>query len=77
MLLEILNAAFSHQLSSNQHLGNNNNNGFYIALLDNDTFLFIVYSMLHKKEVLEVLRRQATFQDVVANLDMVALTPIK
>jgi len=51
MLLEILNAAFSHQLSSNQHL---------------------VYSMLHKKEVLEVLRRQATFQDVVANLDMVA-----
>jgi hypothetical protein len=74
MLLEILNAAFSHQLSSNQHLGNN---GSYIALLDNDTFLFIVYSMLHKKEVLEVLRRQATFQDVVANLDMVALSPIK
>ena len=38
---------------------------------------FLVYSMLHKKEVLEVLRRQATFQDVVANLDMVALSPIK
>jgi len=51
MLLEILNATFSHQLSSNQHL---------------------VYSMLHKREVLDVLRRQDTFQDVVANLDTVA-----
>lgn len=50
MFLEILNAAFSHQLSSNQHL---------------------IYSMLHQKEVLDILRRQASFQDVVANLDTV------
>ena len=50
MLLEILNAAFSHQLASNQHL---------------------IYSVLHKKEVLDVLRKQPAFQDVVTNLDMV------
>ena len=74
MLLEILNAAFSHQLSSNQHLGNN---GFKLHFWIMIHIFFLVYSMLHKKEVLEVLRRQATFQDVVANLDMVALSPIK
>ena len=74
MLLEILNAAFSHQLSSNQHLGNNGFKLHFWIMIHN---FFLVYSMLHKKEVLEVLRRQATFQDVVANLDMVALSPIK
>ena len=74
MLLEILNAAFSHQLSSNQHLGNNRFKLHFWIMIH---IFFLVYSMLHKKEVLEVLRRQATFQDVVANLDMVALSPIK
>ncbi len=50
MLLEILNAAFTHQLGCNQHL---------------------IYSVLHKREVLDVLRRQPAFQDIVANLDTV------
>merc|ERR1712071_415822 len=50
MLLEILNAAFTHQLTSNQNL---------------------IYSILHQREVLDVLRRQAPFQDVVTNLDLV------
>ena len=50
MLLEILNAAFTHQLTSNQNL---------------------IYSILHKREVLDVLRTQDPFQDVVTNLDMV------
>nr|CAH0110481.1 unnamed protein product [Daphnia galeata] len=51
MLLEILNAAFTHQLGCNQHL---------------------IYSVLHKREVLDVLRRQPAFQDIVANLDTVS-----
>jgi len=51
MLLEILNAAFTHQLTSNQNL---------------------IYSILHKREVLDVLRTQAPFQDVVTNLDLVS-----
>jgi len=51
MLLEILNAAFSHQLTSNQNL---------------------IYSILHKREVLDVLRTQDPFQDVVTNLDLVS-----
>lgn len=50
MLLEILNAAFTHQLGCNQHL---------------------VYSVLHKREVLDILRRQPAFQDIVTNLDTV------
>lgn len=50
MLLEILNAAFTHQLGCNQNL---------------------IYSVLHKREVLDVLRRQPAFQDIVANLDTV------
>lgn len=50
MLLEIVNAAFTHQLGCNPHL---------------------IYSVLHKREVLDTLRRQPAFQDVVANLDMV------
>lgn len=50
MLLEILNAAFTHQLGCNQHL---------------------IYSVLHKREVLDVLRRQPAFQDIVTNLDTV------
>lgn len=50
MLLEILNAAFTHQLGCNQHL---------------------IYSVLHKREVLDVLRRQSAFQDIVTNLDTV------
>ena len=52
MLLEILNAAFTHGLSSNQHL---------------------VYHLLHQREVLDVLRRLPTFQDVITNLDTVNL----
>ena len=52
MVLEIINAAFTHQMASNQHL---------------------IYSVLHKREVLDVLRRQAAFQDIVSNLDMVGL----
>lgn len=28
--------------------------------------------MLHKKEVLDVLRRQAPFQDIVTNIDLVS-----
>ncbi|XP_057375530.1 dymeclin-like isoform X1 [Daphnia carinata] len=51
MLLEILNAAFTHQLGCNQNL---------------------IYSVLHKKEVLDVLRRHPAFQDIVANLDTVS-----
>ncbi|XP_046451728.1 dymeclin-like isoform X1 [Daphnia pulex] len=51
MLLEILNAAFTHQLGCNQNL---------------------IYSVLHKREVLDVLRRQPAFQDIVANLDTVS-----
>lgn len=50
MLLEILNAAFTHQLGCNPNL---------------------IYSVLHKKEVLDVLRRHPAFQDIVANLDTV------
>ena len=50
MLLEILNAAFTHQLGCNPHL---------------------IYSVLHKRDVLDTLRRQPAFQDIVANLDMV------
>lgn len=52
MVLEIINAAFTHQLASNPHL---------------------IYSVLHKREVLDVLRRQPAFQDIVANLDTVSL----
>lgn len=52
MLLEILNAAFTHQLGCNQNL---------------------IYSVLHKKEVLDVLRRHPAFQDIVANLDTVRM----
>ena len=52
MLLEILNAAFTHQLASNQHL---------------------IYSVLHKREVLDVLRRQPAFQDIVTNIDTVLI----
>lgn len=55
MLLEILNAAFTHQLTSNQNL---------------------IYSILHKREVLDVLRTQAPFQDVVTNLDLVNIYQI-
>lgn len=51
MLLEILNAAFTHQLGCNPNL---------------------IYSVLHKKEVLDVLRRHPAFQDIVANLDTVS-----
>lgn len=50
MLLEILNATFTHQLGCNPHL---------------------IYSVLHKRDVLDTLRRQPAFQDIVANLDMV------
>ena len=51
MLLEILNAALTHQMASNPHL---------------------VYTLLHQKEVLDVLRRLPAFQDVVTNLDTIA-----
>lgn len=50
MLLEILNATFTHQLAGNPHL---------------------VYSLLHQREVLDILRRIPAFQDVVTNIDTV------